>query len=243
MANPAIPLEDRLIVALDVASVADARARVERLGDSVRFYKIGLQLQFAGGIEFARELIAAGKKVFLDAKLLDIDQTVAGAVASIAALGVDFVTVHGHRATIAAAVAGRGTSRLKILSVTALTSLDAHDMAELGLTCSVQDLVLKRVRTALDAGADGVVASGEEAKAIRALAGARLLVVTPGIRSEGVPQDDQKRTATPRQAIATGADYLVVGRQILRDPDPPGAARQIIGEIAAGLAATRGGGR
>ena len=243
MANPAIPLEDRLIVALDVASVADARARVERLGDSVRFYKIGLQLQFAGGIEFARELIAAGKKVFLDAKLLDIDQTVAGAVASIAALGVDFVTVHGHGATIAAAVAGRGTSRLKILSVTALTSLDAHDMAELGLTCSVQDLVLKRVRTALDAGADGVVASGEEAKAIRALAGARLLVVTPGIRSEGVPQDDQKRTATPRQAIATGADYLVVGRQILRDPDPPGAARQIIGEIAAGLAAARGSGR
>jgi len=232
----AIPIEERLIVALDVQTVEAARAVVEKLGASILFYKIGLQLQFAGGLPLASELVAAGKKVFLDSKILDIDQTVTGAVANVANMGVSFLTVHGNGSTIRAAVEGRKHHSLKLLAVTVLTSLDAFDMQDLGLSCSVQELVMHRAKKALEAGCDGVIASGQEAHDIRRMAGDRLLIVTPGIRSEGVPHDDQKRTATPKQAMAAGADYLVVGREILRAPNPGTAAERIMRQIDEGLA-------
>jgi orotidine-5'-phosphate decarboxylase len=235
-AMPNILLQDRLIVALDVPNVDEARTLVRRLGAAVSFYKIGLQLQYAGGIELARELKSQGKKIFLDAKLLDIDQTVTGATANIARLGVDFLTIHGHAPTLRAAVKGRGDSGMRLLAVTVLTSMGDDDMAELGTRYMVAEMVLRRAQAALDAGCDGVIASGQEAKQIRALAGGRLLIVTPGIRSEGVAADDQKRAVTPRDAIAAGADYLVVGREILRSPDPHAAATALLRQIDAALA-------
>jgi len=231
----AIPTQERLIVALDVPSVEEAEAVVARLGSSVLFYKIGLQLQFAGGLPLADKLIARGKKVFLDSKILDIDQTVIGAVANVANMGVSFLTVHGNGATIRAAVEGRKHHDLKLLSVTVLTSLDAFDMQDLGLSCTVPELVMHRARKALEAGCDGVIASGQEAQAIREMAGNSLLIVTPGIRSEGISKDDQKRTSTPLEAIAAGADYLVVGRQILTSPNPGAEAERILREIQTGL--------
>ncbi len=230
-----IPAAERLIVALDLPTVDEARSLVNRLGGAVGFYKIGLQLQYSGGIDLARELRGQGKKIFLDAKLLDIDQTVTNAVANIARLGVDFLTVHGLGPTLRAAAKGRGTSALKLLAVTVLTSQGPEDMAELGTRFSVEELVLRRAKAALDAGCDGVIASGREAAPIRAMAGDRLLIVTPGIRSEGSAADDQKRTMTPREAIAAGADYLVMGREIMRSPDPGGAAERVIREIEAAL--------
>ncbi|HEX4111983.1 MAG TPA: orotidine-5'-phosphate decarboxylase [Stellaceae bacterium] len=231
----AIPVNERLIVALDVPTVDEARGLVRRLGAAVTFYKIGLQLQYAGGIDLARELKGQGKKIFLDAKLLDIDQTVTGATANIARLGVDFLTIHGHAPTLRAAVKGRGDSGLRLLAVTVLTSMGADDMAELGTRYTVAEMVLRRAQAALAAGCDGVIASGQEAGQIRAWAADKLLIVTPGIRSEGVAPDDQKRAATPRQAIAAGADYLVVGREILRHADPAAAAEAIRRQIASAL--------
>jgi orotidine-5'-phosphate decarboxylase len=231
----AIPLEERLIVALDVPTVEQAYVIVQKIGSAASFYKIGLQLQFAGGIELAKRLISERKKVFLDSKILDIDQTVTNAVANIAKLGVSFLTVHGNGPTIRAAIEGRGNRDLKILSVTALTTLDAHDMADLGLSCSVEELVMMRAQKALSAGCDGVIASGQEARKIRAMAGNRLLILTPGVRSDGIPKDDQKRVATPREAIAAGADYLVVGREILRSADPAAAAQAILRQIESAL--------
>jgi orotidine-5'-phosphate decarboxylase len=230
-----VPLEERLIVALDVPNRERAFDLVKKLGDTVQFYKIGLQLQFAGGLQVADELIKQGKKVFLDSKICDIEETVRGAVASVANMGVDFLTVHGNGKSIQAALEGRKSHPLKILSVTVLTSLDAHDMADLGLSCSVEDLVMMRARKALDAGCDGVIASGKEAHKIRELAGDRLLIVTPGIRSKNVPHHDQKRVATPNEAIAAGADYLVVGREILENSDPKRAAIDIFNQIKAAL--------
>ena len=228
-----IPLRDRLIVALDVPTVDEARALVRRLGAAVTFYKIGLQLQYAGGIALAADLKGEGKKIFLDAKLLDIDQTVPGATQNIARLGVDFLTIHGHAPTLRAAVRGRGDGGPRLLAVTVLTSMGAEDMAELGTRLSVEEMVLRRARAALDAGCDGVIASGREARQIRALAGDKLLIVTPGIRSAGVAADDQKRAVTPRAAIEAGADYLVVGREILRSADPAAEAATILAQIAA----------
>jgi orotidine-5'-phosphate decarboxylase len=232
-----IPAAERLIVALDVPTVDEARTLVRRLGQTVGFYKIGLQLHYAGGIDLARELSGQGKKIFLDAKLLDIDQTVTNAVENIARLGVDFLTVHGLGPTLRAAVKGRGGGRLKLLAVTVLTSQGPEDMAELGTRFTVEELVLRRAKAALEAGCDGVIASGREAGPIRAMAGERLLIVTPGIRSEGSAADDQKRTMTPREAIAAGADYLVVGREILRSTDPGAAAERVIRDIEAALTA------
>ncbi len=224
---------ERLIVALDVAERAEAERIVEALGDSVAFYKIGLQLTFGGGLGLARALVSAGKRVFLDVKLHDIDQTVTSAVEQIARMGVEFVTVHGQGHAIRAAVEGRGESGLKILAVTLLTSQGSEDLLADGVSLTVPELVIGRARRAMEAGCDGVIASGMEATAIREMAGERLLIVTPGIRSEGVPHHDQKRVTTPRQAIARGADYLVVGRQILAAEDPEAMAEQIQGEIAA----------
>ena len=231
--RPSLSARERLIVALDVANRAEAERLVGALGDSVQFYKIGLQLTFAGGIELAAELARSGKQVFLDVKLHDIDKTVESAVRNIAALGIDFVTVHAQGRCIEAAVRGRGDSDLKIFGVTVLTSLTTEDLTTDGVTQTLPELVVGRARRAMDAGCDGVIASGMEATAIREMAGGQLLIVTPGIRSEGVPHHDQKRVTTPRQAIARGADYLVVGRQILDADSPADMANQVVMEIEA----------
>lgn len=230
-----LPPRERLIVALDVPDVAQAEALVDRLGDAAVFYKIGMQLQFTGGLDLARRLIDRRRKVFLDSKLFDIDETVTGSVANIARMGVTFLTIHGVGATVRAAVRGRGESSLRLLAVTALTSLDAADLAELGIDCSVGDYVVRRARNALAAGCDGVIASGQEASRIRDLAGERFLIVTPGIRSAGTAHHDQKRVATPQAAIASGADYLVVGREITQSSDPVAAADNVVRQIEAAL--------
>lgn len=238
-----IPARERLIVALDVATVQEAKEIVRRLGDSVRFYKIGLQLTFAPdgtALEFAKELIQSGKKVFLDSKFHDIENTVVGAVANVAQMGVSFLTVHGTKETIGAAAraaAKAPNSNLKILSVTVLTSLDEADMKDFGYNCTVADLVLHRTKWALEVGADGVITSGLEARRIRELAGDTLLIVTPGIRSDGESTHDQKRVATPEYAIKEGADYLVVGREITQNPDPAAKADDIVRQIEKALAA------
>lgn len=235
-------IRDRLIVALDVPAASDAQRIVEALGDSVGFYKIGLQLQFAAGgegLRFAQRLIKAGKSVFLDCKFLDIPETVERAVENVARMGAKFLTVHGEAKAIDAAIKGRGNSPLQILAVTVLTSLNADDLNDMGFRdMTVRDLVLLRVRKALDAGADGVIASGEEIEAIRALAGHRLKIVTPGIRRATDQRHDQKRIATPAAAIRAGADHLVVGRPVTQAANPREVAEEILQEIAGALAAS-----
>jgi len=227
-----IPARDRLIVALDVPAVSEAEAMVARLGDSVSFYKIGLQLTFAGGLPLAERLGRSGKQVFLDVKLLDIDNTIAGAVQSIAAMGMTFVTVHAYRQAMRAAVLARGNARLKLLGVTVLTSMDESDLAAAGYAGTVSDLVARRAADARQAGMDGIVASPAEAAAVRKIVGPDVAIVTPGIRPAGAGADDQKRIATPAAAIQAGADYLVVGRPITSASDPKGTADAIVAEIA-----------
>ncbi len=232
MSGP-VSARDRLIVALDLPKIAEARALVDRIGGSVTFYKVGLELLLGGGLELARALKGEGKRVFLDLKLLDISNTVESAVRNAAGLGVDFLTIHGHdRKTLAAAVAGRGTSALRLLSVTVMTHLDSADLAEQGIASAPADLVLRRARMAHAAGIDGVIASGQEAAAVRAATGAGFLIVTPGIRPAGSAAGDQTRIMTPAAAIAAGADYLVVGRPITGAADPQMVAEAIAGEIA-----------
>ena len=227
--------KDRLFVALDVASVDAARRLVAKLGDTISCYKIGLELLFGGGLDVANELKAGGKTVFLDMKLLDIATTVKKATANIARLGLDYLTVHGHdRKTLDAAVRGRGTSRLKLLAVTVLTSLDRNDLREQGIeTLSPADLVVHRARLALAAGFDGVIASGQEAALVRAAVGPDFLIVTPGIRPAGAETGDQARAVTPLIAIRAGATHLVVGRPITAAADPKAAAAAIVQEIGA----------
>lgn len=226
--------EDRLIIALDLPRVEDARSMVERIGEAGRFYKIGYQLMPVGGIELASELSGCGKKVFLDFKFHDIGATVERGVASVAKLGGDFLTVHAEPDVLKGAVAGRGDDkRLKLLGVTVLTSLSQQSLSESGVAMKLEDLVLKRAEFAAKAGADGVVASAREAAAIRARFGAALLIVTPGVRPAGASADDQKRVVTPAEAIRAGADHLVVGRPIVAARDPAAAARGILEEIAA----------
>ncbi len=227
--------KDRLFVALDVASVDAARRLVAKLGDTISCYKIGLELLFGGGLDVANELKAGGKTVFLDMKLLDIATTVEKATANIARLGLDYLTVHGHdRKTLDAAVRGRGTSRLKLLAVTVLTSLDRNDLREQGIeTLSPADLVVHRARLALAAGFDGVIASGQEAALVRAAVGPDFLIVTPGIRPAGAETGDQARAVTPLIAIRAGATHLVVGRPITAAADPKAAAAAIVQEIGA----------
>jgi orotidine-5'-phosphate decarboxylase len=227
-----IPPRDRLIVALDVKTVAEAEAMVARLGDSVTFYKVGLQLTFAGGLAFAERLGRSGKQVFLDVKLLDIDNTVAGAIANIAAMGMTFVTVHAYPQAMHAAVEARGTARLKLLGVSVLTSMNDADLTEAGFAGNVGDLVATRARQARAAGMDGLVASPAEAAAVRAIVGPEMAIVTPGIRPAGASADDQKRIATPAAAIKAGADYLVVGRPVTAAQDPKSAADAIVAEIS-----------
>jgi orotidine-5'-phosphate decarboxylase len=229
---------DRLFVALDFATVDKARALMSTLGDNITCYKVGLELLCSGGIAFASELRGAGKTVFLDLKLLDIPNTVEKAVANIARLGIDFLTVHGVDAkTMNAAVRGRGSSHLKLLAVTVLTSLDEADLEQQGIRDTrLADLVVHRANLAKAAGLDGCIASGREAATVRAAIGAGFLVVTPGIRSGGAavlePSDDQARVTTPASAIRAGATHLVVGRPISDAADPRAAAEQIVTEIA-----------
>ena len=226
---------DKLIVALDYWNVEDARKLVRDLGDEVSFYKIGLGLQLVGGNEFAKELIAEGKRVFLDYKYYDIAETVQRAVAQAAELNVTFLTVHGVASIMKAAAAGRGNSSMKIFGVTVLTSMDAEDIKEMGFECNVEDLVIARAKKALEVGVDGVIASAREAAELRKQTGNKLLIVSPGIRPSGSSRDDQKRVATPSEAMRAGADYLVLGRPIYAASDPTAAAQTIIREMAAAL--------
>ncbi len=224
-------MSDKLIVGLDVPSVADAESIVSRLGDSVSFYKIGMQLQFAGGLAFAEELVKRGKKIFLDMKLLDIDATVERAVANITKMGVHYLTVHGEPKALAAAVRGLGTSSLRILAVTVLTSHDDKDLKALGYSESVSELVMRRVTQAVAAGADGVIASGREVAAIRPRVPPGFKIVVPGIRRASDAAHDQKRVATPESAIGAGADHIVVARPIIEAKDPRAAAEAFLEDI------------
>jgi orotidine-5'-phosphate decarboxylase len=225
---------DRLIVALDLPSVAAAQAMVERLGDAVSFYKIGYQLAFAGGLPLADTLIRSGKQVFADLKLHDIGNTVAKGVESVATLGATFLTVHAYPQTMKAAVEARAGSSLRILAVTVLTSYDDADLAAAGYSGTVGALVAKRAAQARDIGVDGLVCSAEEAASVRSIVGAKMALVTPGIRPAGATAGDQKRVMTPARAIAAGADYLVVGRPIVEAADPKAAAEAIVAEIGQG---------
>jgi len=228
-----IEAKDRLIVALDLRDVEEAKRMVERLGETVSFYKVGLTLQLALGAEgLIQYLLSRGKKVFLDYKYYDVQETLKKAVAQAARLGVSFLTVHGTGDLLKAAVSGKGSSNLKLFMVTVLTSLEAKDVAEMGYPeSSVEDLVLFRTRKALEAGCDGVITSGREAKKIKDLAGDKLLVVTPGIRPDGYAEDEQKRRTTPTSAIMAGADYLVIGRPITDAADPCKAAEEMLLEM------------
>jgi orotidine-5'-phosphate decarboxylase len=227
---------DRLIVALDLPRVDAAEAMIARLGDSVTFYKIGYQLAYAGGLPLVRQLVDAGKKVFVDLKLHDIGNTVARGVESVAALGATFLTVHAYPQTMKAAVEARSGSGLKILAVTVLTSYDDGDLHAAGYRLSVSDLVEARAQQAQVLGVDGLVCSAEETASLHKIVGHQMVLVTPGIRPAGSALGDQKRIMTPRWAIAAGADYLVVGRPVMDAADPKAAANAIHDEIALGLA-------
>jgi orotidine-5'-phosphate decarboxylase len=209
-----------IIVALDFEDAQQARTLVARLGSAVDFYKVGMELYAAEGMQFVRELTGAGKQIFLDLKLYDIPETVKRAVAQVAKSGVRFLTVHGSNAIMRAAVEGRGGSPMSLLAVTVLTSFDQQDLAELGYPASIPDLVALRVKNAMAAGMDGIVCSPLEAAAVRTLAGPKAILVTPGVRSRSADVGDQKRVATPAEALAAGANYLVIGRQITRAEDP-----------------------
>ncbi|WP_439925708.1 orotidine-5'-phosphate decarboxylase [Nitrobacter sp. JJSN] len=226
---------EKLIVALDFWNIEDARKLVRGLGDEVSFYKVGLGLQLVGGNEFAKELIAEGKRVFLDYKYYDIEETVQRAVAQAAELKITFLTVHGVASIMKAAVAGRGNSDMKVFGVTVLTSMDAEDIKEMGFACNVEDLVIARARKALEVGLDGVIASALEAAQLRKQTSNKLMIVSPGIRPSGGARHDQKRVATPFEAIRAGADYLVLGRPIYAASDPKAAALAIIQEMADAL--------
>ena len=232
-----IPARDRLIVALDVPTIGDAQALVARLGGAATFYKIGLELAMAGGLDLARELGREGKQVFLDMKLLDIENTVERATRAAAATGATFLTVHAQDTkTLRATVAGKAGTTLKILGVTVLTNLDQRDLEEQGVPENPEELVLRRARLAREAGCDGVVASGLEAQRVRAALGPGLAIVTPGIRLPGGAAGDQARVATPQQAIAAGTDYIVVGRPITAAADPREAAEAFVQAIEEALA-------
>jgi orotidine-5'-phosphate decarboxylase len=226
-----IERRERLIVALDVPGAAEARALVERIGDAAAFYKVGLELFTAGGyFELLEWLVKRGHKTFVDLKFFDIPETVGRAVAALRGRGVTFATVHGNQRMMEAA--GKEKGEVKILAVTALTSLDRGDLDDLGFSCDVERLVLSRARRAIEAGCDGVISSGLEAPRLKAEFRDKLLVVTPGIRPVENRSDDQKRTVDVAQAFANGADYIVVGRPVRAAPDPRAAAQAIQATIA-----------
>jgi orotidine-5'-phosphate decarboxylase len=222
----------RLIIALDVETAAEARALLAALRGAASFYKVGLELYTAAGMDFVRELKAEGHRVFVDLKLYDIGETVKRAVAQVCKAGADFLTVHGSRAVMEAAVSGRGGSSLKLLAVTVLTSFDESDLRQMGYPCNPRALVELRVQNAVEAGIDGIVCSPLEVKRVREITGPRATLVTPGVRSAGASAGDQKRIATPAEAIASGADYLVIGRQVTRAADPRAEFLKICEEIS-----------
>ena len=223
-----IMADSRLYVALDLPTVDLAQAMVDRIGDAVVSYKIGLQLLPLGGVAFGQRLKAQGKNVFYDFKLHDIDATVEKATRSIATLGADLLTVHARPDVMVAAAKGRGESSLKILGVTVLTSLDKKALEDIGYHESAESLVMRRVEQALSAGIDGVVSSPLEAEKIRSQVPEDFLVVTPGVRMPGGDKGDQKRIATPGDALRSGASHIVVGRPITMANDPQSAAQKII---------------
>lgn len=223
---------DRLIVGLDLAHVADAEKVVKELDGVAHFYKVGYRLAYNGGLEFARDLVRDGKSVFLDLKLLDIDNTVAEGVENIAKMGFRMLTLHAYPKAMRAAVAAAKGSDLTLLGVTVLTSMDAEDLKEAGYQDDPQTLVLRRARQALDAGMGGIVCAATEAVAVRQIVGADMAVVTPGIRPAGADQGDQKRVMTPRDALVAGASHLVVARPIIAAPDRRAAAQAILADMA-----------
>jgi orotidine-5'-phosphate decarboxylase len=223
-----------IIVALDCESAQEASGLVARLGSQIDFYKVGMELYAAAGMGFVRELRAQGKQVFLDMKFYDIPETVRRAVCVATRAGVQFLTVHGSGPVMRAAAEGRGSSDLKLLAVTVLTSFDREDILDLGYSCEVQELVDLRVRKALDSGIEGIVASPLDAAHVRGIAGPEMILVTPGVRSQGTARGDQKRVATPADAIRDGADYVVMGRQITRAVDPAAEVARVLEEIIAG---------
>ncbi|SEP55475.1 orotidine-5'-phosphate decarboxylase [Loktanella sp. DSM 29012] len=231
-----LPADDRLIVALDVPNVIAGLELAQTLGDAVSFYKIGLGMLTGGGLALANELKQdQGKRIFLDMKLFDIGATVEAAVRGFAQFDIDFLTVHGDPHVVRAAKQGAAGSDLKILAVTILTSLDRADLdASMIRDGAVPDLVVERAGRAFDAGADGIIASPQEAAAIRALPESQgRLIVTPGVRPSGAALGDQKRVATPQSAIQDGADHIVVGRPIWQDKDPKSAAQSILAQMNA----------
>ena len=226
---------DRLIVALDTSDVGEASWLVERIGDAAVFYKIGMELAYSGGLPLVSELTAAGKQVFLDLKLHDIPNTVERATAQAAKLGARFLTVHAYPQTMRAAVRGAKESGMQVLAVTVLTSYDDADLFDAVYRFGVVETVRRRAEQALELGVDGLVASAAEAAMARQTVGAGLILVTPGIRPEGAAAGDQKRVATPAEAMRNGADYLVIGRPVTQAPDPRAASDAIVAEIGAAL--------
>jgi len=222
-----------IIIALDFEDVAQARELVGKLGDSIDFYKIGMELYASAGMSVARELIERRKQVFLDLKVYDISETIRRAVKQVAPTGVRLLTVHGSNAVMRAAVEGRGDSQLKLLGVTVLTSFDQEDLAELGYPCELRDLVALRVRNAITTGMNGIVCSPHEAGLARSIAGPRALIVTPGVRSRTADRGDQKRVMTPGEALAAGASYVVIGREVTRAAEPKAEVARILAESGA----------
>jgi len=228
-----ISARDRLILALDVPSMAEADGLLDRLHGHISFVKVGLELYTAAGPEVVKRIVERGMRVFLDLKFLDIEETVRRATNRVASMGVEFLTVHANRKALTAAVQGREGSSLKLLAVTVLTNFDGQDLREMGIQRTVQDLVTARALLATEVGCDGVVASGEEASAIRKKVGPHFAIVTPGVRPTGKGVDDHARATTPTQTIASGADYLVIGRPIRDAADPSVTVAAILAEMQA----------
>jgi orotidine-5'-phosphate decarboxylase len=226
---------DRLIVGLDIPTIGEAETIVKTLGDDVLFYKIGYQLAFAGGLEFARELARDGKKIFLDMKLLDIDNTVAKGVENIVKMGMSMLTLHAYPKAMRAAVEAARGSDLCLLGVTVLTSMDEQDVIDAGYEYDPHTLVLRRAEQARAAGMGGIVCSAEESAAVRKIVGPDMAIVTPGIRPAGSDRGDQKRVMTPADALAAGSSHLVVARPIVKAADPRAAALAILDEMSSAL--------
>ncbi len=226
-----VTARDRLIVGLDIPTIGEAESIVKTLGDDVLFYKIGYQLAFAGGLEFARDLASDGKKVFLDMKLLDIDNTVAKGVENIAKMGMSMLTLHAYPKAMRAAVEAARGSGLCLLGVTVLTSMDEQDVIDAGYEYDPHTLVLRRAEQARAAGMGGIVCSAEESSAVRKIAGPDMAIVTPGIRPAGSDKGDQKRVMTPADALRAGSSHLVVARPIVKAADPHAAALSILDEM------------
>lgn len=224
--------ENPLIIALDFDNAEQALKLIHKIGPAVDFYKVGMELYAVGGMQLVSEVSALGKKVFLDLKLYDIGETVKRATRQICRSGhVDFLTVHGSRSVMEAAAEGRGETSTKILAVTVLTSFDQEDLGDLGYSVAIADLVALRVRKAVESGMDGIVCSALEVARVREIGGPRLKLITPGVRSAGADKGDQKRVATPGDALRDGADYLVIGRQVTRAQDPRRACEEILVEL------------